>query len=54
MNEKTIKLIGIIATVVGMGATLVSSWVEDKKMEDKIEEKVNDYITNHFNENGSL
>lgn len=39
-----IKGIGIAATVVGVGASLVSGWVDDKKMEEKIEEKVNEAI----------
>ena len=36
--------IGVAATAVGMGATLVSSWVSDKKMEEKIEEKINEIL----------
>lgn len=40
-----IKGIGIAATAIGIGASLVSSWVEDKKMDDKIEEKVNEVLT---------
>jgi hypothetical protein len=30
-----IKVLGIAATVIGMGATLVSDWVADKKMDEK-------------------
>lgn len=36
----TLKVLGIAATVVGMAASLFSDWVGDKKMDDKIEEKV--------------
>lgn len=39
-----IKILGIAATIVGMGATLVSEWVNEKKMDEKIEEKVNEAL----------
>ena len=39
-SKKAIKIIGLIATGVGLAANLVSSWVSDKKMEDEIEAKV--------------
>lgn len=42
MNRKLIKVLGIAATVIGMGATLITDWVSDKKMDKKIEEKVNE------------
>ena len=37
-----IKGVGLAATVVGVGATLVTDWVNDKKMDEKIEQKVNE------------
>ena len=42
INGKLIKVLGIAATVIGMGATLVTDWVNDKKMDEKILEKVNE------------
>jgi len=42
INGKLIKVLGIAATVIGMGATLVTDWVNDKKMDEKIQEKVNE------------
>lgn len=39
-TEKTIKIIGYAATAVGIGATLVSDWVGEKKMDATIEKKV--------------
>jgi len=33
-----IKILGIAATVIGMGATLITDWVNDKKIEEKINE----------------
>ena len=40
MDSKLIKILGIAATAIGMGATLVTDWVNDKKMDGKIEQKV--------------
>ena len=42
MNSKLIKILGIAATAIGMGATLVTDWVNDKKTDEKIEQKVNE------------
>ncbi len=54
MNKNFIKAIGLAATVIGMAATLVSNWVDDKKMEEKIEERVNEAMTKyHENERES-
>lgn len=39
-----IKILGIASTIVGIGATLVSEWVNEKKMDEKIEEKVNEAL----------
>ncbi len=49
MNSGLIKTLGIVASVVGVGATLVSDWVNDKKMEEKIEEKVNEAFAEREN-----
>lgn len=45
-NGGLIKTLGIVATIVGLGATLVTDWVNDKKMDEKIEEKVNEALAN--------
>ena len=42
MNSKLIKILGIAATAIGMAATLVTDWVNDKKTDEKIEQKVNE------------
>lgn len=46
MKEKKdfIKVIGLVATVISIGANLVSEWVDEKKMDEKIEEKVNEAL----------
>lgn len=44
MNIKLIKVLGIAASVIGMGSTLITDWVDDKKEDEKIEEKVNEAL----------
>lgn len=44
INGNLIKILGIVATAVGMGATLLTDWVNDKKIDEKIEEKVNEAL----------
>lgn len=39
-NDKLIKIIGIAATVVGVGVSLVSNWVNDKNLDMKVDEKI--------------
>ena len=52
MNNKWIKVLGIVATAIGMGATLLTDWVNDKKTDEKIEEKVNEALAKQANKNG--
>ena len=45
MKSKTaVKLIGIVATLAGFGATMASEWVNDKKMDEMIDKKVNEAL----------
>jgi len=39
-NSKLIKILGIIATVGGAAATLLADWVNEKKMDEKIDEAI--------------
>ena len=41
MNNKSkwIKAIGVAATVIGVGVNLITDWVNEHKMDEKIEEK---------------
>lgn len=43
-NRKVIKAIGIVASVVGAAATLVSNWVSGKEQDAVIAEKVAEAI----------
>lgn len=51
MNGKLVKVLGMTATVVGMAATLLTDWVNEQKMDEKIEEKVNEALAKR-NEDG--
>lgn len=44
INAKTVKILGIVATAIGMGATLLTDWVNEKKMEEKIDERINEKL----------
>ena len=44
INAKMVKILGIVATAVGMGATLLPDWVNEKKMEEKIDERINEKL----------
>jgi len=46
MNSKMIKIIGWAATAIGFGVTLVSNWVGEQQMDETINEKVNEAISN--------
>lgn len=53
INGKMVKILGIMATVVGIGATLLTDWVNEKKMDEKIDEKINEALANGENEKES-
>ena len=44
MNSKMIKAIGMAATIIGIGVNLLTDWVDEQKMEEKIEAKVNEAL----------
>lgn len=46
MNNKSkwIKAIGVAATVIGVGGNLITDWVNEQKMDEKIEEKVSEAL----------
>lgn len=43
-KSNAVKTLGLVATVVGMGATLISDWVSEQKMNEMIDEKVNEAL----------
>lgn len=44
MNNKMIKIIGLVASIAGFGAQLLTAWVDEKKMNEVIEKKVNEAL----------
>ncbi len=45
MKNKWVKIIGFVATAIGLGASLVSEWANDKKINVEIDKKVKEAIT---------
>lgn len=45
MDRKVIKIIGFVATIIGLGASLVTDWVNDQKLDDKINTKISEALT---------
>jgi low affinity Fe/Cu permease len=39
-STNLVKILGLVATVVGAGATLLTNWVEERRMEEKIDERI--------------
>ena len=48
-TSKVVKIIGFAATAIGVVATLLSEWANEKKMDQKIEEAVNEALTTKEN-----
>ena len=46
MNAKTIKIIGIVASVAGAAASALGAWAGEKQQEVKIAEKVAEAMAN--------
>ena len=44
LNQKVVKVIGLLTTVVGFGVSILSDWVDEKKMDNKINEKVTEAL----------
>lgn len=40
MDNKKVKLIGVVATLTGAAVSLVANWAGEKQQDAKIEEKV--------------
>ena len=49
----TTKLLGIAGTILGIGATLISNYVNEKQQEEAIDRKVNEAIAKLANEEGN-
>lgn len=46
MKIDKLKIIGIVATVAGVGANILASWVGEKQLDDKIAAKAAEAVAN--------
>lgn len=44
MNSKLIKVLGMTATIIGFGVTLLTDWVNEQKMDEMIDAKINEAL----------
>lgn len=51
MNGSALKFLSLATTFVGIGGTLLSDWVDDKKLDKKVEDKVNEALAEKENPN---
>lgn len=51
LNGKFIKTVSIAVTVIGAGVSILADWVNEKKMDEKIEKKVNEALAEQTNKN---
>ena len=50
MKRKSIKIIGVAVTVIGIGVELLSDWVDERKLDETIDEKINEAFENREEE----
>lgn len=48
MSKNAIKIIGTLATVAGAGLTILNSYIDDKKQDDKIQEGIEKAVAEYF------
>lgn len=53
MNSKVLKIIGIVASGVGLLVTLTKDWVDEQTLDAKIDEKLNARSINQDDEEES-
>lgn len=55
-SDKVLKIIGLSTTLIGYGASFINNWVEDKKLNTKIDtivaDKVNEAVETILKERG--
>ena len=50
MTKPIIKIIGMALSAAGIAVTLLTDWVNEKQMEVMIDEKVNEALADHDND----
>lgn len=51
LEGKTLKTVGIVATVAGIGVSLISGWVQNQQVDEMISEKVSEEVTKQMKMN---
>jgi hypothetical protein len=41
---KQLKILGLVATVIGFGVNLMSDWIDEAKLDDKIDKKLDEKL----------
>lgn len=49
-KKSTIKVLGVLASLIGIGLNHITDWVDEQKMDEKIEEKVNEALAQKRND----
>lgn len=50
MDMKIVKVLGLVASAVGLGATLVSNWTKDRETEAMIDARIDQKLAEMNNE----
>lgn len=45
-KEKTIKLVGMVITIIGFGIGIVQKQLDDKKLEDLVQKEIQKQLSN--------
>jgi hypothetical protein len=49
-SKNFVKILGLAAAVIGMGATLISDWVNDRQMDERIDERISEALASKTEE----
>lgn len=52
-KDKIIQIVGLLATVIGLGATAAKGWVDEQNLDKKISEKVTEALAEQAKNGGS-
>ena len=53
MKSNTVKILGVVVTILGFGLTLMQGWVDDKTIDEKIKTGIDDELTRRKSEEES-
>lgn len=50
MKLNLMKIASVVVPIIGVGVSLATNWLEDKKLDDKITDKVTEALQNQVKE----